>query len=673
MGLDKKEIKRGLVITLSNLGDVVLTTPVVEVLLREFPGIELDVLVGPNGKAVFEKHPKIKELIVYDKFQSIVSKLRLIRNLKAKDYSIIVDLRNTFMPYLIGAPHRSLPFKKFSRHIAHKKDVHLWKLKTMGVNISNPPYRLYIDQKDRSYVDNLLKDLPDGKLVVVSAGAKSHMKRWTKEGFACVVKKLNKEPLTNVVMIGSPEEANVASEILKFTGENILNLAGKTSVCQLIALLERADLLITNDSAPLHIASILNKRTLAIFGPTDPSLYGPFGEGSFALQKPVMCSPCGRAHCFFDYECMRLLKKDRVFDMAKTLLEGKVPKKREPVRILLARTDRIGDVVLSTPAIKAVYDTYPNSYIAFMVQSYAKNAVSGNPYLDKVIVLGKRRVHRGVIGAVKFIRKLKKEKFDIAIMLHPTVRVHLAIFLAGIPKRIGYDKKVGFLLTTKVPHTKQLGQKHESEYTLDVLKSLDIEGVTTGLFVPVDEQAMKKVEEFLSSKGIGKGDIVVGIHPGASCPSKRWPVERFAALADRVISEFGVKVTVIVGPSDMALGEKAASLSKRGVVNLAGILSVKELAAFLKRCSLFVSNDSGPVHISVAVGTPVVSIFGRNERGLSPKRWRPLGKKDIAIHKEVGCKKCLAHNCKVGYKCLMSIKVDEVFDAVRQFEDRLKR
>ena len=74
--------------------------------------------------------------------------------------------------------------------------------------------------------------------------------------------------------------------------------------------------------------------------------------------------------------------------MAKTLLEGKVPKKREPVRILLARTDRIGDVVLSTPAIKAVYDTYPNSYIAFMVQSYAKNAVSGNPYLDKVIVLG---------------------------------------------------------------------------------------------------------------------------------------------------------------------------------------------------------------------------------------------------------------------------------------------
>jgi len=188
----------------------------------------------------------------------------------------------------------------------------------------------------------------------------------------------------------------------------------------------------------------------------------------------------------------------------------------------------------------------------------------------------------------------------------------------------------------------------------------------------VHKGAGEKVEDFLSSKGIGRGDIIVGIHPGASCPSKRWPVERFAALADKIIADFRVKVVIIVGPSDMGLGDRAASLSRRGAVNLAGILSIRELAAFLKRCALFISNDSGPVHISVAVGTPVVSIFGRNEKGLSPERWRPLGKEDAVIHKEVGCKRCLAHNCRISFKCLKNISVDEVYDAVCKFKDKLK-
>jgi len=671
--LAKDKIKKVLVITLSNLGDVVLTTPVVEVLLREFPDAKIDVMVGPNGVEIFKKHPKISKLITYDKFKPLPDKIKLIRELRGKQYSLIVDLRNTLLPYLIGAPYKSLPFNKFSMHITHKKDIHLWKLKILGININNPPYRIYIDDSDRGYINNVLKNLPSGRIVAINAGAKSHLKRWSKEGFAYLIDKLKNEEDADIVMIGSPEDVKISSSILDQVKADVVNLVGKTTVCQLVALLEKADFLITNDSAPLHIASILDKKVLAIFGPTDPKEYGPFNKRGAALQKPLVCVPCKKAHCAFDYECMRFLKKERVFEVAKAMLNDKKPDMHEPKRILLIRTDRIGDVALSTPAIKAAYEAYLNSFIAFAVQPYAKDIVEGNPYLDEIIIFDKEKTHKGIWGMLKFAQTLKEKKFDITIILHPTNRVHIATFLAGISERVGYNKKMGFLLTKKIPHTKQFGRKHELEYTLDVLRAGGIEPKDNKPFIPIGEEAESRIEELLSSKGVAGDDLIVAIHPGASCPSKRWDAAKFAGLADKIVENFNTKVIIIAGPEDVILGNKVNSLVRHNAVNLSGVLSVKELAFLLKRCVLFISNDSGPVHIAVAVGTPVISIFGRNEKGLSPVRWRPLGKDDIVIHKDVGCQKCLAHDCKINFKCLKAIEVNEVLEAVRKFKDRLEK
>jgi len=671
MPLNKNEIKKILVITLSNLGDVVLTTPAVEVLLREFSGAELDIMVGPNGREIFEKHPGISELIVYDKFMPLAEKLKLISRLRKKRYSLIVDLRNTFLPFLIGAPHKTLPFKKFSKHSEHKKDSHLWKLKALGINITHPPYRLYVSDEDRAYTNSVLKYLPEGRLIAVNVGAKSSLKRWGKEGFTYVINRL-KEAGANIVMVGSPQEAEIAADVLKGVKGDVLNLAGKTTVRQLIALLDKIDLLITNDTAPLHMCSILRKKTVALFGPTDHKEYGPFSKGSVALLKPVFCAPCRKAHCAFNHECMQMLKKETVYRVANAILEGREFKTYAPKRILMSRTDRLGDVVLSTPAIKAVHEACPNIFISFMVRPYAKDIVDGNSYLDEVIVFDKKGAHRGVLGAFKLVSILKRRRFDIALILHPTIRVHVAAFLTRIPERIGYNKKMGFLLTKRMPHAKQLGEKHESEYTLDLLRKIGIQADDKTLFVPLNRKAVEAIDNRLRSNGVKKDDIIVGIHPGASCPSKRWLPERFAELADRIIDEFGVKVVVMAGPSDTELGNKVSSLIKRGAINLAGSLSIKELIALLKRCALFISNDSGPVHIAAAVGTPVISIFGRNEKGLSPTRWRPLGKDDIVVHKDVGCRVCLAHNCKIGFKCLKEINTNEIFNAVLKFKNTLK-
>jgi ADP-heptose:LPS heptosyltransferase len=232
--------------------------------------------------------------------------------------------------------------------------------------------------------------------------------------------------------------------------------------------------------------------------------------------------------------------------------------------------------------------------------------------------------------------------------------------MAGIPRRAGYNRKFGFLLTDKIAHTKERGEKHELEYSLDLLKYLGIEAADKCLFMPVKKESEAWVEEFLRGNGVGKEDKLLVINPAASCPSKVWDAQRFAQAADALAREYGFKVLITCGPKDLSLAGQVSSKMRTPSISLAGKTSVSQLASLLKRCSLFVSNDSGPVHIASAVGTPVISIFGRSQPGLSPKRWGPVGAKDKFLHGSAGCIECLAHNCRKEFACLNSITVEQV-------------
>ena len=338
-------------------------------------------------------------------------------------------------------------------------------------------------------------------------------------------------------------------------------------------------------------------------------------------------------------------------------------KKLQPKRILIIRTDRIGDVVLSTPAIKALRGAYPDSYIAFMVRPYAKDIVEGNPHLDEVITYDKYGIHKSFLATLLFGLRLRKKKFDTAIILHPTNRVHIIAFVAGISNRIGFNKKLAFLLTYAIRDEKSLGQKHELEYTLDVLKSIGVEAHDRNLYVHVKKEREDSIALKLSKNSVNSSDLLVAVHAGASCPSKRWPAERFASLIDRIKSNYDIRIILISGPEEITRIAKLKKKIKNDIIDLSGQTSVGEIAALLKRCKLFISNDSGPVHIATAVGTPNIVIFGRKQPGLSPKRWGPRGKSDITLHKDVGCDVCLAHNCKNGFKCLEAITVDEVYNS----------
>jgi len=267
------------------------------------------------------------------------------------------------------------------------------------------------------------------------------------------------------------------------------------------------------------------------------------------------------------------------------------------------------------------------------------------------------------VGNIRFIQELKAKRFELAIVLHPTKRSHMVVTLAGIPERIGYDRKAGHLLTKSLPHTKQLGLKHEIDYALDVLRYLGIEPKGRSLYMPLNSRSEQKAEDILKKNGVKDSDTLVVMNPGASCASKRWGVENFAKVADALAKRYGAKIAVIAGSLDKHFGDELASMIGAGCINLSGHTSVGDIASILKRARLFISNDSGPVHIGCAVGTPVIVIFGRSDRGLSPQRWGPSGKKDVVLHKETDCEICYAHNCKIGFKCLESITAEEVLEA----------
>ncbi len=248
-------------------------------------------------------------------------------------------------------------------------------------------------------------------------------------------------------------------------------------------------------------------------------------------------------------------------------------------------------------------------------------------------------------------------------MLHPTNRVHLIAYLAGIPERIGYDRKLAFLLTKKIPHLKQEGKKHESEYVLDFLKSIDIDAKNRELFVPLHEKDIERSETLLSEYHVGREIPLIAVNPGASSLSKRWPAKNFAGVADRLADKFKARILIVSDRGNKDFADAVAGGMKHEPINLAGRTTVGELAALLSKCKLFISNDSGPVHIACAVGTPVISIFGRKNPGLSPKRWGPTGIKSAVFHKDVGGDPCLAHDCKLGFKCLEAVTPAEVLEA----------
>jgi len=661
-----------LFITLSNIGDCILTLPVLDALANQYPEGQITCLVPERPREIFSNNPLIKKVIVFNKHARLIDKVKLFFSLSKEKFDIVVDLRNSFFGAFLPAKKRSSPFRFIPAKFKHMKDKHLF-----WSGFSGYPFRdkkqqgIAITAGDLNYIDGILKEQNlsgSSKLAVVAPGARSQVKRWDKHNFSQLCSRLAKEGW-DVVLVGDKADEPVCSYIQHQAAEKVLNLCARTTISQLAALLKKAKILITNDSAIMHLASYLDVPVAAIFGPTDEAKYGPWSRENTVIKKDIVCRPCEKASCRFgNLACLSSLKVDDVFEQVNLLLKGGSIKEAWGAdskyrRILIARTDRIGDVLLSTPVIKALRQKYSQAYISMIVAPYAKDIVEANPYLDEVIIYDKDVKHKSWLRSLKFASRLKKKKFDLAVILHPTNRMHLLVFLAGIRRRLGYDSKFGFLNNLKKTHTKQKGLMHEAEYNLDLLADLGVSGDARGLFMPIKPESEQWVKELFASHKISETDKLLAINPGASCPSKIWPQDNFAQVAQALAKRYNFKILIVSGPRDMSIANIVAQKIGDKALNLSGKTSLSRLASILKRCSLFISNDSGPVHIASSLGIPVISIFGRNQPGLSPVRWGPLGSNSKYLHKDAGCIQCLAHNCKKEFACLKAIKVEDVLSA----------
>jgi len=312
--------------------------------------------------------------------------------------------------------------------------------------------------------------------------------------------------------------------------------------------------------------------------------------------------------------------------------------------ILIVRNDRFGEFLLNIPAIKAVKETFKESKVILAVDPYVKELAGKVPYADEVITW--RNGKHSLFEIIKFRNILKKKNIDIAVIMNPSKGTNIAVYLAGIPERIGYDHKWDFLLTQRVEDLKHLSQKHEVEYNLDLVK---IAGAETK-----DKNLSLKLDETNSGAGARNGPIpgpgpgIIAIHPWTSDPVKQWPVERFQELAQKIVKETDSEVLIVGGPEELQKSSMFNNLGNR-VKNLTGKTTLIELASILKKSKLLISGDSGPVHLACAVGTPVIALFRNDIQGKGPKRWGPWGEGNIVIEK----------------KSLLDISVDEVLETVR--------
>lgn len=295
-----------------------------------------------------------------------------------------------------------------------------------------------------------------------------------------------------------------------------------------------------------------------------------------------------------------------------------------PFRVIWMRTDRLGETLLNLPAAAALKAAIPSTHLTLLVQSDLRPLLAGLPWVDAVLDFDSGSGGPWWRQAWRLARTLRRERFDVAIVSNPKKALHLAAWLARIPRRVGYNRKWGALLTDRIPDRKTAGDRHEVDYNCDLVRALRLPASPGAWSFKVAlEPEHRAVRQLLVDAGVSP-ERYVAVHPWTSNPRKRWDPARYRALIQRISLELSTPVVVVGGAAQV--GEAADVLPPNGpVVNLTGRLTLRQLAALLQHARALVSNDSGPVHLAAAVGTTVVALFGTTDPAAGPRRWGPWG------------------------------------------------
>ena len=340
-------------------------------------------------------------------------------------------------------------------------------------------------------------------------------------------------------------------------------------------------------------------------------------------------------------------------------------------KILIRSVNWIGDAVMTTPAISIIREHFPHAKITILANEPVSQLFSNHPGIDKVITFKRQGKHHGVAGRLRLAAELRKQAFDLAIILPNSFDSALVPWLAGIPARIGKcsDGRT-LLLNGRYTAAKGAPPCHEVEYYLNLMRYFGITGSCTQPHLFITPEEADRASGLLAENGIQPADFVLGINPGASYGSaKRWYPDRFAEVARRLADEWSAKVVIFGGPGETAIAGDIESRLEGAAMNLAGKTSVRELMSLIRRCNFFITNDSGPMHIAAAFDVPLVAIFGSTDHtGTSP-----YNKKAVVVRSDVECAPCKLRECPTDHRCMTAVTEETVIAAALQLADRLQR
>ena len=341
--------------------------------------------------------------------------------------------------------------------------------------------------------------------------------------------------------------------------------------------------------------------------------------------------------------------------------------------ILVIKIVGLGDTVLMLPSITALKATYPQARISAMVTPLSSGILQYIKSIDELIVYDIFSSHKGIIGLIKLILLLRRKRFNLVIDFEQHIKlISIVSYLTGASRRIGFSNEKlgrGLLLTDKI-HLDDA--EHTVKNFAELVKKAGVKANITHLErIDVPDRDRDFVENWLSKRNIVPGTLLVGIHPGSggSATSRRWPKERFAQIADKLAEIYGARVIITGSPSEVELANEVARLMKTVPVIAAGQMSIGQLIGLIDKLHLYISNDTGPMHISAAMGTPTIGLFGPN----TPVRYKPYGNQHISIYKPSPCSPCInvhkgeVPDCKQSsVLCLESITVEEVWYAIEK-------
>lgn len=316
------KVKKILVFTLSNVGDVILNTPVISVLHERFPASRITVLVGPRGEPILKDSRMIHEVIIYDKHISWLKKLSLVFKLRRQRFDLVVDLRNTAIPFLVGAKYRTSLF--VNRTAISMRQQHLnriWPL--ISFENQKNHFDFYSETEKKSAFQRFKTEFQNGQeknFIILAPGAGSALKRWTISGFSEVMNYFLAQGKT-IVLLGWEPERFLGDELERKAVKSVVNLIGMLSLRESAALISEASLIIANDSAVMHLAHELDRPTVSIFGPTDYQKYGQTGANRRQVRLDLECSPCRAATCRLERRiCLDDLPASSVITASEELL-----------------------------------------------------------------------------------------------------------------------------------------------------------------------------------------------------------------------------------------------------------------------------------------------------------------------------------------------------------------